>query len=76
MCVVFDATLQTDRGNKRAREYEEYFNAQLLWSKLYGFRAASIGARVNASDVLSRMTSEKIESYNGATEYFILNWQD
>ena len=62
MHSVFSTTLQTDRGKKFVREHQEDFDAQMVYKKLHQFHTTSVGARVSASDVLSYITSKKIDS--------------
>ena len=73
---MFSTTFQTDGGKKFVREYEDDFNAQIVYKKLHGFYETSVGARVSAFDMLSYITSENIDSWKDTTESFILDWQD
>ena len=76
MCSAFATTFKTERGKKFVREHDEDLNAQLVCSKLHRFYVTSFGARVNASYMLSCMTSSKFEYLKGTTESFILNCQN
>ena len=76
MCAVFDKTLQTDRGKKHVREYENDYNAQSVHQKLRSFYTKSTNARVSASTTLRNITSAKIESWKGTVKTFILHSQD
>ena len=58
---MFSTTLQTDWGNKFVREHEEDFDAQTFCKKLCVFFTTSAGARASASDMLSCVTSAKVE---------------
>ena len=51
-------------------------DAQSTCNKFHDFCKTSIGARVNASNMLSYITSAKFKSWKGATESFMLHWQD
>ena len=73
MCSVFSTTLEMDRGKKFVREHEGDFDAQKVCKKLQVFYTTSSGARVNASEMLSYITSAKFESWKGTTESFMLN---
>ena len=53
---VFSTTLQTDRGKKFVREYEEDFDAQMVWKTSHKFYKTFAGAQVSASDMLSYIT--------------------
>ena len=46
----------------------------LVHKKLETFHKKSTRDRINALDVMSCMTSAKIDSLKGTTEYFFLNW--
>ena len=76
MQSMFSTTLQTKRGKKFVREYEEDFDTQAVYKKLCEFWTTSVGVRVSASDILSFITSAKFESWKGTIESFILNCQD
>ena len=75
MHSVFDKVLQTNKGEKHARECESDFNVQEIYEKLVDFCTKSTKARVNAADILSYVTLDRLESQKGATESFILNQQ-
>ena len=75
-CFVFSIALQTDRGKKFVREYEDDFDTQMVYKKLHRFYSTSVGARLIASYMLSHITLAEFDSWKGTTEYFILNWQD
>ena len=73
---LFSTTLQTYRSKKFVRCHEEYFDTQMVYKKLYGFYATSVGSRFSASDMLNYIALEKLDYWKGPTESFIRNWQD
>ena len=62
MHSAFSNDLETDQDKKIFREYEEHFIAQLVCIESHGFCTTSVGARVNALDMLGHIASSKIES--------------
>ena len=70
MCSVFSTTFQTYRGKKLVKEHEGYFYDQVVCSKLHDFCTKFEGDRVNASEMLRRITSAKFEAWKGRTESF------
>ena len=76
MHSAFTSTLLTNRGKKHAREHELDFNAQSVYEKLANFYTDSTVSRVNECDLLSYMTSAKLDSWKGASESFMMHWQD
>ena len=76
MHSMFSATLLTDAGKKYVREHELDFDAQSVYEKLSTYYTNSTSARMNASDILSHITSAKIDAWKGNSESFIINWQD
>ena len=65
---IFANTLQNDRGKKHVRKHDQDLNVQLVCSKLESFCTKFTRYRVTASDILSCMTSAKIESWKGTSE--------
>ena len=61
MHSVFSTTLQTDRGKKFVRENEDGFDDQEVCKKLDVFYETSVGARLNASEIINCTTSAKFE---------------
>ena len=76
MCSVFTKVKLTNRGKRHAREDEIDFDAQKACQKLAAFCTESTAARVNASDLLTYITSAQIDSWKGTSESFIIHWQD
>ena len=76
MCSVFASALRTDIGKKYAREHESDYDAQEVYKKVVDFYATSTKASMNAADILSYITTAKIETWKGTSESFVLHWQD
>ena len=76
MHSVFASALQTDIGKKYVREHESDYDAQEVYEKVVDFYTTSTKASVNAADILSYITTAKIETWKGTSESFVLHWQD
>ena len=78
MCSAFDTVLLTDKGKAIVREHEDDFDAQSVYNKLKEYCTKSTKASLEASKLLSYITSARIDSssWKGSTEGFILHWQE
>ena len=78
MYSVFDRVLKTDKGKSFVRQHEDDYNAQGVFSKLKEYYTNSTKAALEASKLLSYITSIRIDSpsWKGSSEAFILHWQD
>ena len=78
MYSVFDKVLQSDRGKAFVRAHEADYNAQSIYIKLVDYYTKSVKASLDSSNLLSYITSTKIDSsaWKGTAEGFILHWQE
>jgi uncharacterized protein with FMN-binding domain len=78
MYAVLERTLQTDQGKAFVRQHEEDFDAQKIYSSLQDYSVKSTKASLDASKLLSYITSAKMGdgAWKGSAHAFILNWQD
>ena len=76
MCAVFDKTPPTDRGKSNVRENERDYDDQSVYWKLISFYTESTNSRVITSTALSYIKLDKIESWKGTSEAFMLHWQN
>lgn len=75
MHSMFDTVLLTDKGKAIVREHEDDFDAQTVYKKLKEYCIKSTKASLEASKLLSYVTSVRIDSssWKGSTEGFILH---
>ena len=76
MCSFFSTNLQTERGKKFVRENDDDFDSQAVFHKSHNFYTTYEGFRLNASDMISYITSAKVESWKSTIEYFTLDRYD
>ena len=78
MYAVLERTLQTDQGKAFVCEHEKDFDAQKIYSSLQEYSVTSTKASLDASKLLSYITSAKMGdgTWKGGAHAFILNWQD
>jgi hypothetical protein len=74
--AVLAATLCTDRGKAFIREHEDDFDAQTVYTKVLAHHRTSTKAQINASDILTYLTSTRIgnNEWQGTVEGYILHW--
>ena len=72
----FHKVLHIDIGKNHVREHEHDFNAQEIFKKMMIFYTKSTKTRENETEILSYITSDKLDSWKITSESFILNWQD
>lgn len=74
---VFESVLKTDMGKYIVRQHEDDFNAQEVFRKLEIYALTSTQATLDASSLLTYLTSAKFDSkWNGTSTSFILHWCD
>ena len=78
MYAVFEKTLLTDKGKSFVRQHEGDADAQAIYRKLKAHYLSSTTAAIDASRLLSYITSAQINDghWRGDTHCYILHWQD
>ena len=74
---VFESVLKTDMGKYIVRQHEDDFDAQEVFRKLETYALTSTQATLDASSLLTYLTSAKFDSkWKGTSTSFILHWCD
>ena len=62
MFSVFDKVMHIEIGKNYFREHDHNFNAQEIFKKTVNFHTKSTETRANATEILSHITSPKLDS--------------
>ena len=70
MYAIFAKNLLTDKGKLLVREHGDYYDAQIIHTKLYDYSQCSAKVYVDASDLLSYITTSRLGTrvWKGSTE--------
>ena len=74
MWSVFLDVLQTNMGKHYVREQENTRDAQAVWRNLMRYMLTSTRADIEIEDLLTTLTSARLEHSNKNTMSFITTW--
>ena len=76
--AILESKVLTDRGKDIVRQYEDTFDAQMVYQKLAEHHLRSTKAMIESSTILSYITSARLGNgeWNGTTEGFITHWNN
>jgi hypothetical protein len=76
MYDVYVSTLQTPMGKHFVRQYEGNRDAQAVWRDYLNYMRSSTRADIEIEDLMTALTSTRIDPQRGMAQQFILGWLD
>jgi hypothetical protein len=76
MFAIFLNVLKTDEGQSLARDPNNFGDAQTIFRKLCDYAETSTRAVHTTEDLMTYLTSYKIDKWTGTTYSFILHWRE